>query len=158
MCLIVDANLLSLVFCENPNDDFRPLIDWLISPKKDGKLVVGGHLATELDKVGVAKRFVRSLLQAGRAKRIPDVINDEEEKRIADSCRSDDPHVIALARVSGARILCSHDKTLHKDFRNPKLISDPRGYIYQNAKHKHLLSMYGHTEACKKSMSGLGIY
>lgn len=152
MCLIVDANLLSLVFCEKPQDDFRPLIDWLALPNKDGMLVVGGRLATELDKVFIAKRFVRSLLQAGRARQIPDTATNEEEKIIADSCKSDDPHVIALARISGARVLCSHDKTLHEDFTNPKLISDPKGCIYQNAEHAHLLSRYGHTKACKISM------
>jgi len=151
MCLIVDANLASLVFSENSHDNFRPIIDWL-SPNKDGNLVVGGRLAIELDKVAVAKRFVRSLLQAGRARQIPDTATNEEEKRIADSCKSDDPHVIALARISGARILCSHDKTLHTDFTNQELISDPRGHIYQNAEHAHLLSRYGHTKACRISM------
>ena len=148
MCLIVDANLASLVFGENLNDDFSPIIDWLTFPQKDGKLVVGGHLATELDKVGAAKRFVRSLLDAGRARRIPNVVTDEEEKKIVNSCRSDDPHVIALARLSGARILCSKDQDLHKDFLNRELIDDPQGHIYQNAKHEHLLSKYGHTSAC----------
>jgi len=39
MCLIVDANLASLVFGENLNDDFSPIIDWLTFPQKDGKLV-----------------------------------------------------------------------------------------------------------------------
>jgi hypothetical protein len=150
MCLIVDANLASLVFGQE-HDDFRPLIDWLVSPKKDGKLVVGGRLAVELDKVLPAKRFIRSLLQAGRAKQIPDDVINEEETLIADSCKSDDPHVIALARISGARILCSHDKTLHKDFKNEELVSNPKGRIYQNAKHVPLLRKYGHSEACGES-------
>jgi len=151
MCIIVDANLATTVFSDNTPDDFCPLIDWLT--RKDGKLVVGGHLAQELDKVSNARRFVRVLLQAGRARAIPLAITDKETKLVADLCKSNDPHVIALARVSGARILCSHDRTLHRDFTNPELISDPRGRIYQNATHTHLLRLYGHTEACRRSMS-----
>jgi len=150
MCLIVDANLASLVFGQD-HDDFRPLIDWLVSPRTDGKLVVGGHLATELNRVGVARRFVISLLQAGRAKQISDIATNEEENLIAGSCKSDDPHVIALARISGARILCSHDKTLHKDFKNEELVSNPKGRIYQNAKHVPLIRKYGHSEACREN-------
>lgn len=159
MCLIVDTNLASLVFCKEPQNDFRPIIDWLLSshqdPQKNGKLVVGGHLATEINRLNDARIFIRQLSQAGRARIIPKEITDEEAKKFG-NYKSDDPHVIALARVSGARILCSHDKDLHKDFRNTKLINNPKGHIYQNARHKHLLSRYGHTEACKKSMTKNG--
>ena len=152
MCLIVDANLAPLVFGENPHDDFRPIINWLFSKSCDerliGKLVVGGQLATELDKINKARESIIELNRMGRARIIPKNDTDKKSKQIKDLCKSDDPHVIALARLSGARILCSQDKTLHKDFRNPKLISDPRGHIYQNAEHEHLLSEYGHTSAC----------
>ena len=146
MCLIVDANLASLVFGENPNDDFRPIIDWL--NQKNGKFVLGGHLAVEYNRIASLRSHIIELWRKGIARIIPSDPINEEEKRIANSCRSDDPHVIALAKVSGARILCSNDKDLREDFRNPKLISNPQGHIYQNAKHKHLLSKYGHTIAC----------
>lgn len=150
MCIIVDANLASLVFSDDANDDFRPVIDWLTSPKKNGKLVVGGHLAAELKRVGAAQRFVRSLQQAGRARFLPDDATNEETLRITGQCVSNDAHVIALARISGARILCSHDVALHTDFTNAALISEPRGHIYQNAQHQHLLRRYGHTSACRQ--------
>ena len=150
MCLIVDANLAALIFSVPPTDDFRPLIEWLTLPNKDGKLVVGGHLAVELDKVTAARRFIRSLHQAGRARIIPNDATEEETNRVKAICVSNDPHVIALARVSGARIGCSRDTTLHQDFTNQELISAPRGHIYQNAEHEHLLRLYGHTPACRR--------
>lgn len=153
MCLIIDANLATSVFSETPTADFLPLIDWLTSPKKDGKLVVGGHLAKELDKVNLARRFVRSLQQAGRARLIPSDATDIETENIRTLCISDDPHVIALARLSGARVLCSQDKDLHKDFTNISLVSTPQGHIYQNASHVGLLRAYGHTAACKQAKS-----
>ena len=150
MCLIVDANLAALVFSNPVNTDFKPIIDWLTLPRKDGKLVYGGQLATELNKVEAARRFVKSLQQAGRARLIPDNDMAEESRRVASQCVSNDVHVIALARVSGARILCSHDTNLHSDFTNPALITEPRGHVYQNITHRHLLQRYGHTPACKQ--------
>lgn len=147
MCLIVDANLAAIVFGEPVHDNFRPILNWLLSPKENGKLVVGGHLTTELYKVTNAHRFIRGLYQAGRVKIFPDDTVQKETKLVSSICESDDPHVIALAKVSGARILCSHDTTLHKDFTNLNIIS-PKGHIYQTSKHKRLLRLYGHTSAC----------
>lgn len=151
MCLIIDANLASVVFSDKPSKNFSPLIDWLTN--KDGKLVVGGQLASEVDRVSVARSFVRRLWQAGRARFIPETITAREATVVSDLCDSNDPHVIALARISGARILCSHDKTLHKDFTNLGLISNPKGHIYQSAKHARLLNLYGHTKACRRSVA-----
>ncbi len=54
---------------------------------------------------------------------------------------SNDAHVIALARVSGARILFCRDTALEKDFRNPSVINNPRGKIYKYKSHKNLLGV-----------------
>ena len=43
---------------------------------------------------------------------------------------SDDPHVLALAQMSGARLLYSNDKELRNDFKNRKLIHSPNGKVY----------------------------
>ena len=151
MCLIVDTNLAGVVFGNPGQNDFRPIIDWLA---KTGKLVVGGRLSRELDRHNSVRRFIRVLQQAGRVRVIPSVETDSEITRIADLCVSDDPHIIALARISGARVLCSRDNNLHRDFTNTGLISDPRGRIYQNATHLKLLRRFGHTSACRRSMGG----
>jgi hypothetical protein len=59
-------------------------LDWLTSPKKDGKLVLGGQLADELNNVATTRRFIRTLLQAGRARLIPtDTIEVEQNHVIA---------------------------------------------------------------------------
>ncbi len=152
MCLIVDANLASLVFGDQPSEDFLPIIDWLTSPKKKGRLIIGGQLTEELYGVESARRRILRLAQAGRAIfRSPNEVGLEREQVIATGeCRSDDPHIIALARISGARVLCSQDKNLHRDFKNLKLINLPKGRIYQNAKHAEIL---GHTSACHHSLS-----
>ena len=62
------------------------------------------------------------------------------------SFKSDDHHVIALAQLSGARLLYSNDSALHDDFGNKSLIDQPRGRIYSTKEsstfrnvHRHLL-------------------
>ena len=53
-----------------------------------------------------------------------------EQIEIESTAKSDDPHVIALAFVSGARLLYSNDRNLMDDFRNQKFIDDPPGKVY----------------------------
>ena len=62
-------------------------------------------------------------------------------------CRSDDPHVIALAKISGARLLCTSDEDLHADFKNPEIVNNPRGSIYQDQSHAPLIKKHckGHS-------------
>jgi len=149
MCVIVDTNLAFRIFTSAPTDDFRPVFDWLHAPDKDGCLVFGGKLFNELSNRAASSRYLRALFQAGRAYQIPDGQVQDEEQEVACSglCVSDDPHVVALARVSGARTLCSHGQALHQDFRNSQLIAKPRGRVYQNATHTHLLR---HDPSCPR--------
>lgn len=148
MCVIIDANIASLVFRQPPDKDFAPVFHWLDDVKKDGRVVYGGQLARELSAVEAARRYLLRLQQAGRARLIPDRDVGPEEKRVVQTglCKSDDPHVIALARIGGARTLCSQDKRLQKDFRNRELIKNPRGCVYQRPEHACLLR---HTGACQ---------
>src|SRR5437764_928742 len=118
MCVIVDTNLASRIFNQPGESDFTPVLDWLL--EGGGELVIGGRLAVELEHLGEPRRFVRALLRAGRARRLPDSEVDQEESKVQESglCRSNDYHVLALARVSGARTVCTLDKALQKDVRN----------------------------------------
>ena len=44
--------------------------------------------------------------------------------------KSNDSHVLALAQISGARLLYSNDTDLQQDFKNGGLINRPRGKVY----------------------------
>lgn len=140
MCVIVDANLASVVFGSPAHPDFAPVIDWLHG---EGRLVYGGQLTRELEKAGRVRKYLLELNRAGRALPYPDAALETEARRVR--CRSNDPHVIALARVSGARTLCSRDTLLHADFKDAKLVSSPRGMVYQSSSHRPLLR---HTASC----------
>ena len=136
MCLIVDNNLASDFFCGSVAD-LAPLKNAVLD--STCCLYYGGHLSREYFRSEKVKRMIRQLDQAGRAKAIPDAAVDARTEAVASQCVSDDPHIIALALESGARLLCSRDQALHTDFTNPQLINTPRGHVYQNAAHEHLI-------------------
>lgn len=146
MCVIVDANVAGDVFATPCSADFQPLINWIES--KDGKIVYGGKLATELyfssERV---KRRIMELNRRGTALYFSDSSLAAELQRLEQTklCRSNDVHILALALATKVRLLCSRDKDLQADFKNPQILNDPRGHVYQNASHRHLLK---HTKGC----------
>ena len=54
--------------------------------------------------------------------------------------KSNDPHILALARASGARLVYTGDGKLIADFKNKRLIDGPRGKIYTGASNVRLLN------------------
>ena len=116
--------------------------------KKKLQVVYGGELRREYLKLSAVTDSMSH--QAGIAKLIPDKDVDAEDKEVKKQgqCTSNDTHVIALALVSKARLLCSADHGLHADFKNPRIISNPRGRIYQTREHVDLLKRK--CSVCKK--------
>lgn len=132
MCAIVDANVVSEVFGTNPPEAGMEFLLW-IERNVNGRLVVGGKLLDELYNSSPGFREWASEVQrSGNMRRIKkEQIDVQEEKlREASEYVSDDPHIIALAQVSGARLLYSNDKKLQQDFNNKELIDNPRGKVY----------------------------
>ena len=133
MCAIVDANVAYQVFGEDRPPAGKRFFDWLSSPR--GQLVVGGKLRVEL---GRDERFVlwlKSAIRFGRARSVPDEEVDDRasELRSEGVCTSDDEHVLALALVSGARLLYTNDTALIGDFKNRSIVAAPRGKVYTTA-------------------------
>lgn len=139
MCAIIDACVATQVFLEKEENDFTKIRELLI--KRKLQIVYGGDLAREYTKILKVLRVIKAFDQAGIAKKISDSDVDDENQAIVrlGLCKSNDTHVIALARVSKARLLCSADNLLHTDFKNKQLIDKPRGRIYQNSRHDNLL-------------------
>ena len=139
MSLIIDANCASAALSEPTHADFAPLMRALTEGR--AKLVVGGRLRAEYAKLAPVLRAFRTLNQAGRAVSVPDVEVDNEENAVTANfkLKSDDPHILALARVTRSRLLCSRDRALHADFTNPAIINRPRGFVYQDSTHEPLI-------------------
>ena len=153
MCLIIDADLAAAIFRPSPDEDFRPLLRWLLSHDKTGILVTGGLNRDQLARVDAAFRAMATLSKAGRLHLVADQAVAAEVRVVrVMRIRSNDEHVIALARVSRARTLCTGDGDLQKDFKDCRLINDPRGSVYRTAEHEHLLR---HTKGCPGRQRGL---
>ena len=155
MCAIVDNNMRDRFFGSPVDPELQPLWKWI----DDGKcvLVVGGHLRDELYGSATARRAIQEWIRTKRAKDTEDENPgkvEAETREIQEHCRSNDAHVIALARLSGARRLCSNDRLLHQDFGDPALISNPPGRIYQNRSHADLLT---HDGRCPLDAPGANI-
>jgi hypothetical protein len=141
VCVIVDTNLASQVLLDANNVVYAPVRKKLFENKRPIRLVYGGRLAQEYSK---NRELVSTLLILDRAARTFR-INDEEvrveTRKVVKMglCRSNDAHIIALARISKARVLISADGNLETDFKNAKLIAGPRGKIYKQPSHQRLL-------------------
>lgn len=143
MCLIVDVNLCHKVFCDTPSEDFAPIHRALFgqSPGLRAKLVYGGKLRKEYWHAAAIRQRVLLLDRIGRARKLADDMVDAEQARIegGTAILSDDPHILALARVGRVTLLCTLDEDLVADFTNPQLVSG-RGRVYQRKAHAHLIS------------------
>ena len=116
----------------------KAILDWL--DERKGTIVVGGKLLKELSR-GSNKFTVWAQQAALREvmRRVEDGKVDRRTEQLirGGACKSNDPHIIALAQVGGARLLYSNDRALHQDFDDKGLIDNPRGKIYSTLRNKN---------------------
>ena len=146
MCAIVDASVRDQVFGEKRPEAGKFFFDWLNRGMGNPKLVIGGKLLQELKGSGNFESWLQAAQLAGRTRIVPDkeVDNATKELENLNICKSNDQHVLALARVSGARLLFANDGDLQQDFKNRQIVG---GMIYSTLRsenvtrtHKDLLS------------------
>ena len=142
MCLIVDNSVRDRVFFKADDRDFQDLHSCLVGDELPSvRIVYGGKLRREyLTSLKVMKRLAE-LDRKGQARAVSDALVDQETAALRASglCRSNDVHVIALARVGKVRMLCACDNDLKRDFKTKALIDNPRGKVYDRRSHKELL-------------------
>ena len=132
MCLILDTNLYNL-FLQPDNRDMKPVKDWVDT---DGKIAWSptGKMRRELDRSPRMKKRFEEYRRDGKLKLYPPGEIEWERKRLP-KLHSNDPDIIALARITGVNLLVSGDKDLHTDF---KQLHGQRK-IYQTRNHIDLL-------------------
>lgn len=136
MLIIIDANVTTEFF--PLTEDAKPVLEAIL--KGSITCVSGQRHKAEMLRCKF-RTLYRAFLISGKLREYPSDAIDVEERRLPSGMKSDDPHILALARVSRARVLFSRDVNLHNDFVNPRFINDPRGKIYQkNPDHLRLLS------------------
>jgi len=118
VCVIIDNNLAARVLIKD-DPEFEPIRARLFSNKKPTiRVAYGGRLLEELSGNFEVRRVLAALVRNGRARLVPDRWIEEERQALVDLglCKSNDVHVIALARAAPARVLISLDRELHRDF------------------------------------------
>ena len=153
MCAIVDANVAHKVFGTKAGGSNRPeagvkFFEWLTDGK--GRLVTSAELRKEMSRN--SPNFARWAQQALLAKKMVDVNESEvnarteqlrtEKTKRKDKYKSCDQHILALAQVSGVRLLYSDDRDLQQDFKNRALIDNPQGKVYSTLKSRAFLSSH----------------
>lgn len=145
MCIVVDTNTFSKVFstANKEHHKFKPVLEWILHGK--GSVVYGGK--SYIKEIGLQKiKLLKYLNDVGKAVSLnSEKINIEEQKvsnLIPDSEDFDDPHIIAILRVSECKLICSDDKRLDPYIKDSRLFSSmkKRPRIYRNRRNKSLLS------------------
>ena len=152
MCLVLDTNCFNSFF-DPDNEEFSPALAWLVGGK--GKLVIGGTTyGEELSKAHKYRKMFVNLEKMGKvvSLNLADVDNEEEKVlQIKDENKDfDDPHLVAIIRVSKCKIICTNDKRAHKFLKDKafyKGCTKPK--IYQKKQHKNLLTDTNIVEVCK---------
>lgn len=130
MCLIIDNSVRDIVFGDAASLSGIQLRNRIDNGRR--QLVVGGKLLAELT---VAEAFRTWFVQA-RLSQLVREFKDSDVKSRTDwvernlDLKSDDSHVVALALLSGCRVLCTADRELVQDFTDPNIVANPRGKVY----------------------------
>jgi len=142
VCVIIDNNVAARVLLQD-DPQFEPVRHRLLAgSKRPIRIAYGGRVREELFRNIRVQVALEILDRAGRATLVPNSKIEKEQRALLNSglCTSNDVHVIALARAAPARILISLDQDLHRDFKNAKILNNPRGKVYQRREHAKLLN------------------
>ncbi len=132
MCAILDVNVVNEVFVVDGSDAGRQFFKWINQGR--GRLVLGGKLTYELTKASeIFRKWAKTARLSGKIRIVLDDVVNQRESHLTNEgqCQSNDPHVIALAQVSGARLLYTNDKTLQQDFKRKDMIDTLVGRYIQ---------------------------
>jgi predicted nucleic acid-binding protein len=143
LCIIVDTNRQAQVFLSSTDPDFGVIHEAIFRKRKPVRFVYGGtKFIREIAGNAAVRRIILTLDRKGVASKVSDTEVDGEEEQLKKTraCRSDDEHIIALARASGSRFLVTGDSALRDDFKDVHLLSKPRGVVFE-----HIIKTRNHT-------------
>jgi predicted nucleic acid-binding protein len=141
--MLIDANLIPVFFNKEneKHKKYLPVLKWFISGK--AKIVIGGGYYYKKE---IAKNLCsylalfKNLTDIGKthfcASNEVDEQTDKIRKQETDT-DFDDPHIIALLRISAAKIFCSEDE------RSFKFVKDKKFYA-ENQEIPKILSLTTH--------------
>lgn len=155
MCIVVDPPLFLAMFkADNPDHlKYLPVRQWV--DRGLGKFVIGGSMyQKELHGVRSIIHLLHEYERKGRVVKNAEATVDAEVaavRAIEPTQDFDDPHLVALIRVTGCRLICVNDPRSHKFLRDSrfyvKLKDRPK--LYTRAKNNVLLCNSNIGPCCK---------
>lgn len=157
MCIVVDTNAISRVFNEqnSEHEEFKPVRDWIL--KKKGKLVYGGtKYLEELSKMGEYLKLFQLLGRINKTVVVDTEAVDEyqaEAEQMIQHKDFDDPHLVAILKVSGCKLVCSVDERAFPYLKHQLFFKgkDNKPKIYSSSRNKDLLCDANIAECCLPS-------
>ena len=155
MCVVADPPTLIPMFKQTDPEHiaFAPVRDWIVTGP--GKFIIGGSkYKKELSAVKSIIPFLLELQRRGKIVSCIDAAVDAEEaavKLIEPAVDFDDPHLVALIRLTGCRLICIRDPRSHRFLRATRLYvtSGDRPRLYTRAKNKTLLHHANVAPCCR---------
>lgn len=155
MCIVADPPTFVPMFKSSDPDhaDFVAVRDWVLNGP--GKFVMGGaRYKTELMAVRSVLPFLAELQRKGKIVRSRDEEVDADEvtvKTIEPAKDFDDPHLVALVRLTGCRLICIRDPRSHRFLRAPAFYRSKkdRPRLYTRPKNHALLCPQNLAPCCR---------
>ena len=155
MCVVADPPTFVPMFKSSDPDHpaFAAVREWVTAGP--GKFVMGGaKYRAELFAVRSVLPFLTELEKRKKIVRRSDAEVDAEElivKRIEPTEDFDDPHLVALVRLTGCRLICIQDQRSHRFLRATRLYrsAKERPRLYTRAKNASLLCSDNLAPCCK---------
>jgi hypothetical protein len=155
MCIVADPPTFIPMFkaSDPEHTSFVAVRDWVTSGP--GKFVLGGKkYKAELLSVRSILHFLTELEKRGKIVRLDESTVDADEtavKEIEPAADFDDPHLVALIRLTGCRLICVRDPRSHKFLRSARFYatSKDRPKLYTRQKNSSLLSPQNIAICCK---------
>lgn len=155
MCIVVDPPLFIALFKSDDaeHEKFKPVLEWVI--KGPGKFVTGGsQYKKELSRISSILGVLTELKKKGKIVSVEEkVVNLDVEKikKIEPSIDFDDPHLVALVRLTSCKLICTRDARSFRYLRSTKLYDrlSSRPKIYTRARNASLLCPKNIANCCK---------
>jgi len=137
MCLIVDTSVVNELVA---NKTQRSKVFFELQSKRRIRIATCSDLQKEHKGNAAVIDFFRRIKQNNLLNEIGDSRIRIEQRAVGRiGHESNDSHVLALARVSGARVIATDDSDLREDVGNAKLLK-PKGKVFSKANQRHLFS------------------
>jgi len=156
MCIVLDINTIPNIFNNESKEhaEFKPVRDWIIHKK--GKIVYGGtKYSEELSKM---RQYLKLFLLFERINKTV-VIDTEAVDNIQAEVEAmiqhrdfDDPHLVAILKESGCKLVCSVDERAFPYLKHQLFFKGKdRPKIYSSSRNKDLLCDANIAECCLPS-------